>query len=81
MTSVNRLLSKIESLLAEVRPEYDFKSSNDFVGDGLIDSFDLIEVTVKLEKTFNFKIPGIEVQPENFRSYTSIMDLVNRYVK
>lgn len=81
MSSLNNLPSKIASLLAEVRPEYDFKSSNDFVVDGLIDSFDLIELILELEKAFNFKVPGSEVHSDNFRSNSSIADLVSRYIK
>jgi acyl carrier protein len=81
MTTSLTLLNDIATILTLIRPEYDFKNSNDFVVDGLIDSFDLIELTLHLEKKFVFKIPGSEVHPDNFRSYAAIMQLVNRYKK
>ena len=32
---------KILEILAELRPEFDFENSSDFIEDGLLDSFDI----------------------------------------
>ena len=33
---------KILKILSEIRPEFDFKTSQDFFEDGMLDSFDLV---------------------------------------
>ncbi len=68
----------IYSILEEIRPEYNFKESNNFVEDGFLDSFDVVSVINELEKEFDIIISGLELLPENFESVDSIMKLVER---
>ena len=34
-------MEQIYKILEEIRPEFDFKESNDYIEDGLLDSFDI----------------------------------------
>ena len=43
-------MEEIYAILKEVRPEYDFKSSDDYVEDGFLDSFDIITLVSMLEE-------------------------------
>lgn len=65
-------------ILATLRPEHDFTGSQDFVADGLIDSFDLLVLVVELEKAFGVKIKGEDILPEHFVSAASIAALVKK---
>ena len=47
---------QIMSMLNELRPEFDFTDSDDFVMDGLLDSFDIISLVSMLEETYECKI-------------------------
>ena len=69
-------MDKIVSILSEIRPEFDFAASDDFINDGLLDSFDMITLVTELDKTFSISIDGVDIIPENFRSIKTIADLL-----
>ena len=70
------MMDEILSLLIEVRPESDFASSNNFIADGLLDSFDMVMLIDELEEKFDVKIDGTEIIPENFVSVDAIIQLI-----
>lgn len=69
---------KILALLNDIRPEFDFTDSEDFVEDGYLDSFDVVTLVDALESTFDIIIDGLEVLPENFVSVESICELIQK---
>lgn len=68
----------ILAMLTELRPEFDFTDSDDFIVDGLLDSFDVISLTSMIEEKFDIKIDGLDIVPENFSSVDSIKSLIKR---
>ncbi len=68
--------SDILSMLEEIKPEFDFNDSEDFVMDGLLDSFDIITLISMLEEKYGITIDGLDIVPENFSSLDSIANLV-----
>ncbi len=64
------------SILAAIRPEFDFAASTDFFADGLLDSFDLIMLVSELETAYGIRIDGMAIVPENFRSLDAIERLL-----
>ena len=68
----------ILEMLTELRPEFDFTDSDDFVMDGLLDSFDIISLTNMIEEKYIIKIDGLDIVPENFSSLESIENLINK---
>ncbi len=72
---------KILSILSEIRPEFDFTDSEDYVEDGYLDSFDIVTVIDELEKEFGIIVDGLEVIPENFATVDTIEALVNKSEK
>lgn len=69
---------KIYSILEELRPEFDFKNSKNFVEDGYLDSFDVVTLVAEIEAKFNILIDGLEVLPENFETVEAICALINK---
>lgn len=69
---------KIYDILKEIRPEFNFEESDNFVEDGYLDSFDIVTLVSELETTFDVVIDGLDVLPENFRSVKDLCDLVNK---
>ena len=55
-------------ILNEIRPEFNYTDSEDFIADGLLDSFDIISLISILEEKYNIKIDGLDIVPENFAS-------------
>lgn len=69
---------EIMAMLAELRPEFDFGDSDDFVMDGLLDSFDIISLSNMLEEKYGITIDGLDIVPENFASVEAIAALVKK---
>lgn len=67
---------KILEMLAELRPEFDYENSSNFVEDGLLDSFDIVSLTTMLEEYFKVTIDGMSIVPENYASVDEILALV-----
>lgn len=71
-------MQQILELLKEIRPEFDFKNSDDFIGDGYLDSFDVVSLVEMIESTFGIVIDGLDVLPENFQNVESIIAVINK---
>ena len=71
-------MQQILELLKEIRPEFDFESSEDFIGDGYLDSFDVVSLVEMFESTFGIVIDGLDVLPENFQNVESIIAVINK---
>lgn len=69
-------MNKILEILQNVRPEENFASSNDFINDGLLDSFDIVTLVTELDKEFSVSIDGIDIIPENFKNVDAIKVLL-----
>lgn len=69
----------IEEVLKQIRPEFDFTASQDFIADGMLDSYDVVTLVADLDKAYGISIPGIEIVPENFQNIASIEKLVHKY--
>lgn len=69
---------KIFEILKGIRPEFDFKGSNDFIKDGYLDSFDLIELISCIENEFGVVIDGLDILLENFKNLNTIVETIER---
>lgn len=71
-------MKSIADILKEIRPEFDFAASQDFISDGMLDSFDIVTLVAALDKNFGVSIPGTEILPENFANLQSIEALLRK---
>ena len=69
---------KVLSILKEIRPEFDFEESDNFVEDGYLDSFDIVTLVSELEVAFDVVIDGLDVLPENFETVQDICNMMNK---
>ena len=69
---------KMIAILNGLRPEFDFSESVNFIEEGMLDSFDVINLVNELDSTFGISIDGIDVLPENFSSLENIMELLKK---
>lgn len=56
----------------------DFSQSKDFIGDGLLDSFDVVTLVSSLDKHFGISIQGVDIVPENFKDMATIEALLRK---
>ena len=71
-------MKPIAEILKEIRPEFDFTASNDFLADGMLDSFDMVTLVATLDKTFGISIPGTDIVPENFQNIGALEALLRK---
>ena len=69
---------KILTFLTEIRPEFDFSESTNFIEEGMLDSFDIVSLVASLDEEFGISIDGTEILPENFSSVEGIIQLLNK---
>ncbi len=71
----------IAEILKEIRPEFDFTASQDFVGEGMLDSYDIVTLVSDLDRAYGISISGLDIVPENFQNIASIQTLLQKYGK
>ena len=67
---------KVLNLLAKIRPEFDFSQSNNFIENGMLDSFDIVSLVDSLDTEFNISIDGTDIIAENFSTVENIIQLL-----
>jgi len=66
----------ILKILTEIRPEFDYSKSLNFIEEGMLDSFDIIQLVDALDNTYGISIEGTDIIPENFANVNSITQLL-----
>lgn len=70
---------KILKILQDCRPEFDFSQEGlNFIEEGMLDSFDVVNLVSDLDSTFGISIDGMDILPENFSTLESIMNLLKK---
>jgi acyl carrier protein len=69
---------QIIAILTELRPEFDFTQSVNFIDDGMLDSFDVVTLVTTLDEKFGISISGTDILPENFESVEKIEALLKK---
>jgi acyl carrier protein len=70
---------RIIKILSDLRPEFDFSQDINFIEQGMLDSFDVFNLTVSLEQEFKIKIDGMDIIAKNFTGIDKIIKLLNKY--
>lgn len=68
----------IFEILNEIKPEQNFYDSDNYIDDGMLDSFDIIELISMLEEKFDIVIDGMDIIPEYFSNVKQIERLVRK---
>ena len=68
----------IIAILNELRPEFDFSESVNFIEEGMLDSFDVINLVDTLDNEFGISIDGSDILPKNFSSVDGIIELLKK---
>lgn len=68
---------QIIKILTELRPEFDFTQEGvNFIEEGMLDSFDMVNLVSELDSTYGISIDGIDILPENFSTVDAIVALL-----
>lgn len=70
---------QIIKILADLRPEFDFsQEGQNFIEEGMLDSFDMVSLVSELDSTFGISIDGMDILPENFATLDAIVNLLKK---
>jgi acyl carrier protein len=70
---------QIIKILTELRPEFDFNQEGaDFIEEGMLDSFDMVNLVSELDSTYGISIDGVDILPENFATVEAIENLLKK---
>lgn len=69
---------QIIKILTELRPEFDFSQDVNFIEEGMLDSFDMVNLVSDLDSTFGISIDGVDILPENFATVAAIENLLKK---
>lgn len=72
-------MKSILDILSGIRPEFDFAASQDYLADGMLDSFDMLALVSDLDHAFGIRIAGTDILPENFCNLQAIRALLARH--
>lgn len=72
-------MKTVEQVLKGIRPEFDFTTSEDFIADGMLDSFDVITLISELDQRYGISINGADILPENVKNLAAIARLLQTY--
>ena len=67
---------QIIKILSELRPEFDFTQDVNFIEEGMLDSFDIVNLVNDLDQTYGISIDGMDILPENFATVDAIVALL-----
>jgi acyl carrier protein len=72
-------MKRVAEILKGIRPEFDFTTSQDFIRDGMLDSFDMVMLVSSLDRAYSISIEGVEIIPENFKNLQTIEALLRKH--
>lgn len=72
---------KILAILSDIRPDIEFENEENLVSDGVLESFDLVQLVATLEEEFDVEIGGRNITKENFDSLDRIVNLMEGLTK
>lgn len=71
-------MEELIKLLKSVREDIDFKECTTLVDEGILDSFDIVEIINVIDDEYDIEVPAIEIVPENFNSAEAILNMIHR---
>lgn len=73
--------NKVEELLdilKGLKPGVDFENEKNLIDDRILDSLDVMNLTVELNDEFDIEITPLDILPENFQSVEAMYALITR---
>ena len=59
----------IINILSGLRPEFDFSEDVDFMDEGMLDSFDIVNLVTALDNEYGISIDGMDILPGNISPF------------
>jgi acyl carrier protein len=67
---------RILEILKEIRSDIDYENEKAMFDDGILESFDVIQIVTTLMDEFDIVIDADDIEPENLNSFDAICEMV-----
>ena len=71
-------MDELLELLKDVRDDVDFENCETLVDDGVLASFDILQIISAINETFDVEIPATSIIPKNFNSAKAMYELIEK---
>lgn len=71
-------MEELLEILAEIKDDVDFENEDRLIDDGILNSFDILQIISALNEEYDISIPASEIIPDNFNSAEALLKMVER---
>lgn len=71
-------MEELLNILTEIKPDVDFANETGLIDNGILDSFDIVQVIQELKDAFDIEISPADIVPENFNSAEALWNMVQK---
>ena len=71
-------MNELLDILKDLKLGVDFENEKNLIDDRILDSLDVMNLTVELNDEFDIEITPLDILPENFQSIETIYQLITR---
>lgn len=74
-------MERLMRILQEMKPEVDFADADELIESGILDSFDVIDLSDRICQEFSIEIDPEDILIENFDHIDHIWNLIKKYLQ
>lgn len=71
-------MEELLEILKDAKEDVDFSTEKALIDNGVLDSFDVVQLVMKLNEAFDIEIGAEDITPENFNSAESIWAMIQK---
>lgn len=71
-------MEELLELLQDVRDDVDFETCESLIDDGILASFDILQIIAAINETFDVEIPATSIIPANFNSMKAMYAMIEK---
>ncbi len=71
-------MEELLELLKDVRDDVDFDTCTTLIDDGILASFDILQIISAINEEFDVEIPATSIIPANFNSAKAMYELITK---
>ncbi len=74
-------MDELLELLQDVRDDVDFETCETLIDDGILASFDILQIISAINEAFDVEIPATSIIPKNFNSAKAMYALIEKLLE
>lgn len=71
-------MDELIEILEDIQPDADYETCTTLIDDGILDSFDILQIISTIDDEYDISIPAAEIIPANFNSAAALLEMIER---